>query len=157
MPESSKPVLKISVLSDYICPFCFIGHKRLESLREEYDLKINWCFVEIHPETPAEGQSVKLLDYSDSQWNSLMANLRRLADEEGIKLNEHTMTTNSRQALLLAEEVKSLGAEVFYPLHKRIFEAYFIDGLDHRIRDRTHPKGESGDHHPPGHGAELAP
>ncbi|HEY9049903.1 MAG TPA: DsbA family protein [Gammaproteobacteria bacterium] len=124
---ASKPELKISVITDYICPFCFIGHKRLDRLRDEYDLKINWCFVEIHPETPAKGQSVALLNYSKDYWSALMQNLDRLAREENIQLAEHTMTTNSRQALLLAEASKSLGAEFFYPLHERLFEAYFVE------------------------------
>ena len=128
MSSNQKPELKISVLSDYICPFCFIGHRRLDALREDYDLKINWCFVEIHPETPASGQSVKLLNYSDDYWDSLMRNLQKLAEEENIQLSEHTMTTNSRKALLLAEASKSLGAEIFYPLHEAIFEAYFVAG-----------------------------
>lgn len=128
--SDTKAELKISVISDYICPFCFIGHRRLHHLRDDYDLKINWCFVEIHPETPAEGQSVAMLDYSADYWNQLMQNLQRLADEEGIKLAEHTMTTNSRQALLLAEASKALGTELFYPLHERLFEAYFVDGLN---------------------------
>ena len=125
-----KPELKVSVISDYICPFCFIGHRRLQQLRDDYELKINWCFVEIHPETPAEGQPVSMLNYSDDYWDSLMGNLKRLAREEGIVLSEHTRTTNSRQALLLAEASKSLGAEFFYPLHERLFEAFFVDGLN---------------------------
>jgi len=130
-----KPELKISVITDYICPFCFIGHKRLDRLRDEYDLKINWCFVEIHPETPAQGQSVALLNYSKDYWSALMQNLDRLAREENIQLAEHTMTTNSRQALLLAEASKSLGAEFFYPLHERLFEAYFVEAQN--IGDET--------------------
>jgi predicted DsbA family dithiol-disulfide isomerase len=125
-----KPELKVSVISDYICPFCFIGHRRLQRLRDSYDLKINWCLVEIHPETPADGRPVSSLNYSEEYWNSLMANLDRLAEEEGITLAEHRITTNSRQALLLAEASKALGAEHFYPLHERLFEAYFVDGLN---------------------------
>lgn len=124
----NKPELKISILSDYICPFCFIGHLRLNALREIYDLKINWCFIEIHPETPATGHSVKMLNYSDETWNSMVKNLIELADEEGIKLCEQTITTNSRKALLLSEASKSLGADTFYALHEQIFTAYFIDG-----------------------------
>lgn len=126
----SKPELKISVISDYICPFCFIGHRRLQRLRDDYDLKINWCLVEIHPDTPAAGQPVSMLNYSDDYWDQLMRNLKRLADEEGMVLAEHTMTSNSRQALLLAEASKALGAAVFYPLHERLFEACFIDGVN---------------------------
>ena len=130
MPTQTRPEVKISVISDYICPFCFIGHKYLNYLREHYDLKIHWCFVEIHPDTPASGQSVAMLNYSPEYWNSLMSNLHRLATEEGITLSEHTMTTNSRKALLLAEASKALGGEKFYPLHERLFEAYFVDGLN---------------------------
>jgi len=123
-----KPELKISILSDYICPFCFIGHLRLNALREIYDLKINWCFIEIHPETPSEGHSVKMLNYSDKVWDELTNNLNQLADEEGIHLCEQTITTNSRKALLLSQAAKSLGADVFYPLHEQLFSAYFLDG-----------------------------
>jgi len=126
----SKPEVKVSVITDYICPFCFIGHKRLESLREFFDLKIHWCFVEIHPETPIEGQSVKMFNYSDAHWNTLMDNLQQLAKAENIQFSPLTSTCNSRKALLLAEASKSLGADKFYPLHERLFEAYFIDGLN---------------------------
>jgi len=123
-----KPELKISILSDYICPFCFIGHLRLNALREKYDLKINWCFIEIHPETPSLGHSIKMLNYDDEVWDEMTNNLKRLADEEGIILCEQTITTNSRKALLLSQAVKPLGADVFYPLHEQLFHAYFIEG-----------------------------
>lgn len=123
-----KPELKITILSDYICPFCYIGHLRLNALRENHDLKINWCFIEIHPETPSEGHSIKMLNYSDEVWDEMSKNLLQLAQEEGITLCEQTITTNSRKALLLSEAVKPLGAEFFYPLHERLFSAYFIDG-----------------------------
>jgi len=123
-----KPELKISILSDYICPFCFIGHLRLDSLRDDYDLKINWCFIEIHPETPTSGHSVKLLNYNEATWDTMMQNLNKLAEEENITFCEQTITTNSRKALLLSEACKSLGADVFYPLHEKIFHAYFIEG-----------------------------
>ena len=128
MSNIQKPELKVSVISDYICPFCFIGHKRLAALREHYDLKINWCFVEIHPETPAQGHDVALLNYSEAYWNGLMKNLQQLAREENITLSPQTITTNSRQALLLAEASKKLGADYFYPLHESLFNAYFVEG-----------------------------
>jgi len=123
-----KPELKITILSDYICPFCFIGDLRLNVLREIYDVKVNWCFVEIHPETPGAGHSIKMLNYSDEVWDEMSKNLLQLANEEGITLCEQTITTNSRKALLLSEAVKSLGADVFYPLHEQLFSAYFIEG-----------------------------
>jgi predicted DsbA family dithiol-disulfide isomerase len=128
MRKQVKPEINVSVISDYICPFCYIGHIRLNRLREYYDLKINWCFVEIHPETSAKGQPVSTLNYSDAYWHTLTSNFHRLAVDEGIQLAKHTITTNSRQALLLAEASKSLGAELFYALHNKLFETCFLAG-----------------------------
>jgi len=39
--EQAKPELKVTVFSDYICPFCYIGSRRLLRLNDDYDLKIN--------------------------------------------------------------------------------------------------------------------
>ncbi len=124
---SSLPEIQITVFSDYICPFCYVGHHRLMRLKDEYDLKINWCFLEIHPENSAEGEPVTDLDYSSEFWDELMKNLKRVAEEENIPLAEHTFTTNSKDALLLAEASKQLGREIFYALHEKLFSAFFVD------------------------------
>ena len=113
MSAIQKPELKISVISDYICPFCFIGHKRLAALREHYDLKINWCFVEIHPETPALGHDVALLNYSEEYWNGLMKNLQQLAREENITLSPQTITTNSHKNPVLARTRHKISPDYF--------------------------------------------
>lgn len=132
---TKKPELLVTVYSDYICPFCYIGSVRLDHLRDEYELKVNWRFIEIHPETSAEGQSVDDLGYAPEQWGSMMDNLRNMATEDGIHIGDHKMTTNSHDALLLAEAAKVEGKDIFYELNKNIFEAYFSDGRN--IGDRT--------------------
>ena len=132
----TKPELKLSVFSDYICPFCYIGHHRIQQLKNEYDLKINWCLVEIHPETPATGMPTTDLNYTDEQWQQIVNSLNLLVEEEQLPFkHEHQFTTNSHQALLLAEACKPLGAEVFYKIHNRLFEAFFVDMLN--IGDET--------------------
>ena len=130
MTAVAKPELLATVFSDYICPFCYIGDLRLERLREHYDLKINWCMLEIHPETPVEGKPVAELGYSSERWQLMMDNLDSLASEEGISLREHDFTANSHKALLLAEAAKEAGHDVFYALHRRLFEAFFEEGLN---------------------------
>jgi len=129
------PELKVTVFSDYICPFCYVGHHRLMRLRDEYDLKINWRFIEIHPETSADGEPVASLEYPSEQWNQLMQNLEAVAKEEGIAMAEHTFTTNSRDALLLSEAAKQQGREKFYDLHEKLFKAFFVDSRN--IGDRN--------------------
>jgi len=126
-----KPELKLSVFSDYICPFSYIGHHRLQQLKNDYDLKINWCLIEIHPETPASGMPTTELDYSSEQWQGLVNSLNDLLDDEQLPFkHEHNFTTNSHQALLLAEACKPLGADIFYRVHNRLFEAFFVDMIN---------------------------
>ncbi len=122
------PELKITVYSDYICPFCYVGFHRLQRLRDSYDLKINWCFLEIHPETSADGEPIGSLDYPSEQWQQMLTNLQHVAQEENIPLSEISFITNSKDALLLSEAAKQCGAEVFYDLHEKLFYAYFVDG-----------------------------
>jgi predicted DsbA family dithiol-disulfide isomerase len=127
--------LRVSVFSDYICPFCYIGSRRLLRLNDTYDLRVNWCGLEIHPDTPAQGMPVAQLGYTPGQWGELMSALGRLAAEEGLELPAREFTTNSHKALLLAEAAKSQGRETFYVLHERLFDAFFREGLN--IGDRA--------------------
>ncbi len=122
------PELKITVYSDYICPFCYVGHHRLLRLRDSYDLKINWCFLEIHPEIPAEGEPIDSLNYPSEQWQKMLDNLVRIAAEENIPLSTLSFITNSKDALVLSEATKQCGREIFYNLHEKLFSAYFADG-----------------------------
>ncbi len=130
MTGSSKPVLLATVFTDYICPFCYVGDVRLGRLREHFDLKINWCFVEIHPQTPAEGMSVSSLGYDAARWQTMMDNLSSMAKEDDISFRPHDFTTNSHKSLLLAEAARQADTEAFYRLHRRLFEAFFTEGLN---------------------------
>jgi len=123
-----KPELPVVLFSDYICPFCYIGDRRLARLSERYDLKVERRFLEIHPDTPPGGMPVSELGYPPEQWRQMMASLSRMADEEKITLAERKITTNSRKALLLAEAAQKEGAEVFETLNEKLFAAFFGEG-----------------------------
>jgi predicted DsbA family dithiol-disulfide isomerase len=125
---ADKPHLQLAVLSDYICPFCYIGYLRLEKLRRYFDLAVNWVLVEIHPESPPQGKPVADLGYPRQHLDRLLDQLGELAHAEGVELAPHTFTTNSHRALLLAEAAKRNGPDVFYTLHRRLFEAFLLEG-----------------------------
>ena len=105
-----------------------MGERRLARLNEEFDVRVERRFLEIHPETPAEGIPVSELGYSPEQWGRMMENLERMGKAEGIVFSERTFTTNSRKALLLAEAAKEEGPEVFEALNEGLFRAYFCEG-----------------------------
>jgi predicted DsbA family dithiol-disulfide isomerase len=125
MNQESKPPLKVTVFTDYICPFCYVGDARLDKLNDHYELDVDWSFFEIHPDNPPEGKPVSELGYPKAQWESMMANLEAMAKAEDLPLAPRSFTTNSHRALLLAEAAKDLGKETFQALHKALFDAYF--------------------------------
>lgn len=127
MSEHTLPQLRVTVFSDYNCPYCYLGWLRLERLRRDYDLRVNWCMLEIHAENPVDGRAPGEL-FSPEQWRQLRADLDALAAEDGVRLDGLNCTSNSHRALLLAEAAKALGAEGFYPLHRRLFEAWLCEG-----------------------------
>lgn len=128
MTNNSKALLKVTVFSDYICPYCYLGWLRMEKLRHDYDLRVNWCMSEIHSDNPAAGRPPTELGYSNEQWKRMVTELDELATEEGVHFAELKFTTNSHRALLLAEAAKELGAEAFYALHRRLFESHLCEG-----------------------------
>lgn len=121
-------MLKVTAFTDFVCPFCYIGHLRLLRLGERYDLRVRWCLLEIHPDNPPQGRPIEELGYPQDQWRAMMANLEQMAAQEGIHLAPRRFTTNSRKALLLAEAAKDEGREVFYALADALYRAYFVDG-----------------------------
>lgn len=125
---TSTPRVHVKIYSDYICPFCYIGFLRLEKLRGEYDVDVDWRFLEIHPDNPPEGKPVTELGYPPDHWAMLMANLSRMAEAEGVTLPERTFTTNSRRALKLAQAVWEEQPGVFETLNREMYEAYFLRG-----------------------------
>lgn len=128
--RTQKPKLSVTFFGDYICPFCYVGSRRLLRLGEAFDLRIDWCSVELHPETPSAGMPIADLGYPPKQWAEMMLHLQDLASEEGITLREHDFTTNSRKALLLAEAAKEAGRTIYQRVHERIFRGFHCEGLN---------------------------
>lgn len=147
MDEPKRAPLKVTVFSDYICPFCYVGDARLDKLKENFDLDVDWSFFEIHPDNPAEGKPVSELGYPPEQWRRMMANLEAMASADGLQLAPRSFTTNSHRALLLAEAAKDLDGDVFERLHKRLFTAYFAEqkniGDDSVLREIAREVGMS--------------
>jgi len=124
----SEKKLKVTVFSDYICPFCYIGFYRIEQLKKNYDLDVEWRPFEIHPETPKEGTELNNLPYPKEYLDMMKANIKKLADDVGISLKLSDKLPNSRLALYLSEFARKNGKfEVF---HRLVFDSYWKDGKD---------------------------
>jgi predicted DsbA family dithiol-disulfide isomerase len=124
----SQTKIRVIAYSDYICPFCYIGYHRIEKLKREYDLAVEWRPFEIHPETPKEGAVTEELPFPKGYLEMAFANVKRLADEDGIQLKFSEKLPNSRLALYISEFARNKGR--FEEFHKLVLEAYWLEGID---------------------------
>src|SRR5258708_7341967 len=61
-PERRVNAMKIDIVSDAICPWCYIGKRRLEqalTLAPQPELEIGWRPFQLNPEMPVEGMDRK--------------------------------------------------------------------------------------------------
>jgi predicted DsbA family dithiol-disulfide isomerase len=102
---------------------------RIEKLRTEHNVKIEWVHFPLHPETPVEGRSLAdLFAGRGVDRKAMNAQMKARMDAEGLPYGERTMTYNSR----LAQEVGKWadtqpGGEA---IHDAMFRAYFVEALN---------------------------
>ena len=92
-------------------------------------MKIEWVHFPLHPETPAEGQSLEdLFRGRNVDRKAMHAQMKARMDAEGLPYGERTMTYNSRLAQELGKWADTQpGGEAF---HDAMFRAYFVDARD---------------------------
>ena len=99
---------------------------RIEELQREHGVKIEWVHFPLHPETPAEGQSLEeLFRGRNVDRKAMHAQMKARMDAEGLPYGERTMTYNSRLSQELGKWADMQpGGEAF---HDAMFRAYFVD------------------------------
>jgi predicted DsbA family dithiol-disulfide isomerase len=103
---------------------------RIEKLKAEHDVKVEWVHFPLHPETPMEGRALADLfrGRSPEQRQAMHAQMKARMDAEGLPYGERTMTYNSRLAQELGKWADTQpGGEA---LHDAFFRAYFVDARD---------------------------
>ena len=102
---------------------------RIEKLRTEHGVKIEWVHFPLHPETPPEGQSLEdLFRGRNVDRKAMHAQMKARMDAEGLPYGERTMTYNSRLAQELGKWADTQpGGEAF---HDAMFRAYFVESRD---------------------------
>ena len=141
-------MIKISVWTDYACPFCYIAEARVDNLIKEMGIANRVSFdyhsFELYPDAPRDVQETTLDRFAKKYNLSMDAAAERIdkisqmGRAEGLDFKySSTRNTNSMDAHRLTQYVNSLGDS---SLTKRVsdllFQAYFSDNLklaDHDV------------------------
>ena len=128
--------MKIEIWSDVVCPWCYIGKRRLERALRDFDaadqVEITWRSFQLNPDFPP-GTAVPTPDYLTSRFGpqaqEMTGRVALLGAGEGLDLRfENTLTVNTFDAhrvLHLAADA-GLAGEV----KERLLHAHFTEGAD---------------------------
>jgi predicted DsbA family dithiol-disulfide isomerase len=132
-------MLTIDVISDVICPWCFIGKRRLEKALGDRAAAVSWHPFQLNPDMPREGierRSYRIQKFGSwEQSQKLDAQVAAAGRGEGIAFNFDKMartpnTLDAHRIIWLARERGMQDAVV-----EALFLAYFTDGRD--LSDRA--------------------
>jgi len=129
--------MQIDIVSDTVCPWCFIGKRRLEralAMRPDVPVEIFWRPYRLDPTVPREGvdrRAYMKAKFGDSPRSAAMGEaIRSEGAGEGIdfafdKIAKTPNTLDSHRLIRWAA-----GAGVQDAVVERLFKAYFIEGRD---------------------------
>jgi predicted DsbA family dithiol-disulfide isomerase len=135
--------IRIDIISDVVCPWCYIGKHQLEAAIASYssasglDVDLHWRPFQLDPNVPEDG--FDLHAYNAQRRNEQEALINQsLASEIGKEFgltfawDKITRMPNTRDAHRLIHHAMIYGAQT--KVVERLFKAYFCDGID--IGDR---------------------
>ncbi|QQN88346.1 DsbA family oxidoreductase [Acinetobacter variabilis] len=128
--------MRVDIWSDVVCPFCYIGKKRLEAAAKEsgIELEVHWHSFQLDPEAPVRQEvsnSERLAQKygrSVAEVEDMQRNIAAMAKQEGIEFNwegaNSGNTLNAHRIIHLAQS-KGLGNEA----QEAFFYSYMTQGL----------------------------
>jgi predicted DsbA family dithiol-disulfide isomerase len=102
---------------------------RIERLKAQHNVKVEWVHFPLHPDTPAEGRALAdLFAGRNVDVQAMQAQMKARMAAEGLPYGERTMTYNSRLAQELGKWADTQpGGEA---IHDALFRAYFVEARD---------------------------
>ena len=130
-------MIKIDIVSDTVCPWCYIGKKRLDKAIEDYkdqEFEINWHAFQLNPNMPIEGINREL--YLSTKFggkeraDSIYEQIKQAGSSSNISFNfnEISIMPNSFYSHMLIELSKEQNLQ--NKIAESLFDAFFIKGIN---------------------------
>lgn len=146
--------IKIDIISDVVCPWCYLGEKRLslalDALKGEVEAEVTFKPFQLEPNTPPEGFDT--FDYLAKKIGADRVRqshemLKGLGAEIGLpfELEKATRFPNTLDAHRLIHWAGMIGEEVQQKIAAALFRANFVeskDVSDHNVL--SHIAGDAG-------------
>ena len=130
-------MVRIDLFSDVICPWCFIGKRRLEkaiAARPDQSVEIQWRAFQLNPDMPRDGMLrqhyVEAKFGGTDRAQQIYANIAEAGRTVGLdfafeKIQRTPNTVKAHRLIYWATQ-----QDLADPLVEALFRAYFFDGRD---------------------------
>jgi predicted DsbA family dithiol-disulfide isomerase len=133
-----KLKIKIDIVSDVVCPWCYIGKRRLEkaikAVSDKYEFELEYHPFELNPSIPQNGLNQKeyLIDKfgGEDRYHQLTEHTTGVAAEEGLLFDfpKQTTSPNTRNLHAIIDLANEHGKQL--EIVEAFFKAYFTEGID---------------------------
>ncbi|PBB67142.1 disulfide bond formation protein DsbA [Mesorhizobium sp. WSM4312] len=142
---SEANAITVDVVSDVVCPWCFIGQKRLDkavAAAGDVDVRIRWRPFQLDPTIPPQGKDrreyMRAKFGSDERIREIHARIEPLGEAEGISFafDAIKVASNTLDAHRLIRWAGAAGEAVQNRLVRRLFQLNFEEGVnigDHAV------------------------
>lgn len=130
--------IKIDIVSDVVCPWCYIGKRRIEKaidqLKDQFEFEISYLPFELNAQVPKEGLDQR--EYLSNKFGGgdrftqLTQHVTSVAATEGLKFdfNKQKVMPNTRDAHRIIWLAKQEGKQL--AVKEAFMKAYFEEGID---------------------------
>ncbi|MEM6711608.1 MAG: DsbA family oxidoreductase [Pseudomonadota bacterium] len=131
----------LSVVSDFVCPWCFIGKARLDAALSQLEAPptVQYLPFKLNPTMPPEGMA--RADYRRQKFGSMQhsdaldTQVREAAEDSGVTIRHDLMertpnTLKAHMVMAMAASVSPDNKGVPLRLADALFSAYFTEGRD---------------------------
>ena len=121
-PAAKTERVSVVVVSDFVCPWCYIGAQALDRLKHEYPVDISWAPFLLDPTVPEEGRVTE----PRTKPGDPLTRVEQRAAEEGLNFARgRTFRPNSHLALEAAMYAQEEQFEHSVAFHHAVYRAHF--------------------------------
>jgi predicted DsbA family dithiol-disulfide isomerase len=135
--SDTEAVESITVYSDYVCPFCYLGREALAQYQDRRDepIRVDWHPFDLRAgKRGPDGQINHDADdgKDEDYYARAKENVRRLQDEYGVEMAQELRTdVDSLNAQVASVAIReSSGYEQWLAFDEAVFDALWQDGRD---------------------------
>ncbi|CAL5221167.1 g3307 [Coccomyxa viridis] len=128
--------IEIDITSDTVCPWCYIGKRRLERAIEQMQeegkqFEVRWHPFQLNPDAPPEGRNK--LEYYKQKFGSdrtahMIPMMKETFKKEGLDYTMDGLTGNTLDSHRLIAYAGRQGYDVQDKVVEELFKAYFTEG-----------------------------